>query len=162
MYIVDTHSTTIGVDTITAIFQYKTNLQCLGFYRMSTKFCSQFRNLIDRDEQFSTRVPLIQLTWETLVTPMRSLLKTGVVLSWSCALAVPQLKELQPSVILQEGGMSAHCSNSARIPGTWIGPGGPISYALPISNPWIYPCEILWNILFTEYLWMAPKPFLQG
>ena len=85
------------------------------------------------DVQLSAHVPLIQLTWETLVTLVTWLLKAGVLLSRSCALAVPQLKELQPSVILQQGGVSPHCSNSVRIPGAWIGPDGPISYALLIS-----------------------------
>jgi len=110
----------------------------------------------DRHVQFSANVPLIQLTWQPLVALMTSLLKTGIVLSWSSAIAVPQLKELQPSVILQQDGVLPHCSNRVRIPGTWIGPGGPISYA-PLISLWNYA-----KLMFTEYLWMALKPFLQG
>ena len=49
MDIVDTYPTTIGVGTITVIFQYKTYLQCLGVYRMSTKLCPQFKNLIQAE-----------------------------------------------------------------------------------------------------------------
>jgi hypothetical protein len=106
MDIVDTYSTTIGVDIITVIIAIQNTPTVSWRVQNAHKILFPFQKFnTHRDVHFSAHIPLIQLAWETLVTLMTSLLKTVVVLSRSCTLAVPKLKELQPSVILQQCGV---------------------------------------------------------